>query len=88
MSQRPAEQVLDESFLCVRAKILEIAATLDRIDRSSGQANSDRRKQIDQGIELLLGGAENRAEQVQMLFSREYLPEWQTDMNLQPNKTS
>ena len=35
MTNRPADQILDETFLGVRAKLLEVAATLDRIDRSA-----------------------------------------------------
>jgi hypothetical protein len=31
---RPAQKVLQEEFLSARAKILELAATLDRIDRA------------------------------------------------------
>ncbi len=32
---RDANRILDESFLDVRAKLLEVAAVLDRVDRAS-----------------------------------------------------
>ena len=36
---RAANQILDESFLEMRAKLLEVAATLDRIDRSADEGS-------------------------------------------------
>ena len=84
---RSADTVLNESFLELRAKLLEVAATLDRIDRSSdtaslGDAASQRRDQINQAIDILLGSACNRAEQIQHLFSRPYEPEWRKSLNV------
>jgi hypothetical protein len=79
MSQlRPAAAVFELEYLPIRAKILEIAAALDRLDRSLGTVNSDpRRAQIRAGIEVLLGSDDDRAEQVQLIFSRPYDDEWQ-----------
>lgn len=87
-AQRPAATVLDESFLEVRAKLLEVAATLDRIDRAAAEASPlndvdrSRRERLDAAIRLLLDDDPERAEKLQLLFSREYDPEWRNKMGL------
>lgn len=77
------EQVLQQEFLVARAKILELAATLDRIDRADGDAeNHPQVKLLRQGFEILLGPAAQRAEQVQLLFSRQYAADWRNTLNV------
>ena len=64
---------LDREFLGIRCRLIELAATLDRIDRATDSAASDPRlAQIRRSLEILVAGAPNRAEQVQMLFSLPY----------------
>jgi hypothetical protein len=83
-----ADQILDESFLQVRAKLLEVAATLDRIDRSSddGAPLSDqagpRRGSLDDAVRILLSEGPDRAERLQRLFSREYAADWRRQMQI------
>lgn len=78
-----ASQVLDRHYLEARARILEIAAILDRIDRADGSTSDDPRDALlRQGIEILSGSAENRAEQVQKLFSRAYSANWRDEMGV------
>ncbi len=85
---RPASQILSESFLEVRAKLLEVAATLDRIERSgsAGDALSadaeEQRAQLDTAIRILLDNGADRAERLQKLFSREYESNWRQEMDL------
>jgi len=85
---RAASQILTESFLDVRAKLLQVAATLDRIDRSAdaegplSPAAKGQREQVDAAIEILLSGGSDRAERLQKLFSRDYDSNWRQDMNL------
>ncbi len=85
---RAASQILTESFLEVRAKLLEVAATLDRIDRSLEAGDSllneaqEQRKQIDSAIEILLSESSDRAERLQQLFSRQYESDWRKQMDL------
>lgn len=69
-------EVLDRYFLEVRCKLLEIAATLDRIDRAGGEPGDVRHKLIDRALRTLLEDADDRAERVQMIFSRDYDPRW------------
>ncbi len=73
-----AADVLDREFLEVRAKILQVAAALDRIDRASGDVQTDpRRQQIQRGLETLLASGDGRAEAIQLGFSRPYEQDWQ-----------
>lgn len=72
-------EVLDRYFLEIRARLLEIGASLDRIDRAAfaDEAGSDpRRKRIDEALELLRSRSPGRAEGIQRLFSRDYDPNW------------
>ena len=82
-STQNASQVLERHFLESRAKILELAAVLDRIDRARGTTGDDpRADQLRHGIELLLASDSNRAEQVQQLFSRTYRESWRSEMGI------
>jgi hypothetical protein len=73
-----APEVLDHDFLPVRAKLLEIAAALDRIDRAGGLHELDpRMERIRQALQVLLRPDDDRAEQIQLLFSRPYEDDWQ-----------
>jgi len=76
-SPMSAHQVLDREFLEIRARILKIAASLDRIDRSaSPAADPARMALIREGLELLLKDSPDRAKNVQLLFSLPYSPDW------------
>lgn len=76
-SPMSAQQVLDRDFLEIRARILKIAASLDRIERSdSPSADPARMALIRAGLELLLKDSAGRAKNVQLLFSLPYSPDW------------
>ncbi len=78
-----APEVLDREFLLVRAKLLEIAATLDRMDRADGTAADDPRMQrIRQALGILQADESERAEKIQMLFSLNYDQRWREYFNL------
>ena len=71
--------VLDRYFQETRCKIIEIAATLDRLDRSAGgkSALSDRRlDQIRRSLRLLSEETDDRATKCQMAFSLPYEEDW------------
>jgi hypothetical protein len=73
-----ANQILDREFLEIRAKILEVGAALDRLDRAEGDVSGDSRIQlIRNAIEVLSKNDGHRAERIQLLFSREYDEAWQ-----------
>jgi len=80
-----SQAILEREFLPVRAKILEIAASLDRIGRAEGDATSDPRwDQLQTAIDLLLSEDGDRAEVVQLLLSRPYDEQWKKRLDLQP----
>lgn len=75
-----AQQILDQVFLDTRAKLLEVAASLDRLDRAAGAevAKADpRRARLQKTLDILASSATNRAEQLQLLFSDTYDEKWQ-----------
>ncbi|HUE14210.1 MAG TPA: hypothetical protein VMR25_08610 [Planctomycetaceae bacterium] len=80
-----AQAVLDREYLEVRAKILELAATFDRLERGGGLPTGDGRlKLVRQGLKVLLDETSDRAEQVQLIFSRAYDDDWQKVFGLAP----
>jgi hypothetical protein len=71
--------VLDRVYLDIRCKLLDIAASLDRVSRAEGPeaVESDPRlAQIAKGIDILSTSGVDRAERIQMLFSDPYVPHW------------
>ena len=73
----PAPDVLDREFLEIRAKLLEMAASFDRLDRGEGDVHGDRRMDlIRRGLKILQRDESGRAEAIQLLFSREYEEDW------------
>jgi hypothetical protein len=70
------EKVMDMYFLETRAKLLEIAANLDRVERAGGvDAGDSRAVFIREALEILRGAGQLdgkwRAERVQRLYSKE-----------------
>jgi hypothetical protein len=64
--------LLDRYFLETRAKLLDIAATLDRLDRAPGAPlppTEPRLHFIQDALTILAGNAPNRAEQIQQRYS-------------------
>ncbi len=73
----PPPQPLDRDFLTIRARLVELAAALDRIDRAAGGAAVDGRlDKIRQSLAVLAGAGPNRAADVQMIFSLPYAEDW------------
>lgn len=78
-SPQTARQILDRHYLEIRSKILDLAASLDRVDRAPDTAaiqDDPRMAKLRSGIEILLEPATNRAAAVQMLFSDAYVANW------------
>lgn len=73
----------EQEFLPLRAKLLEIAAALDRLDRADASGNREpRTAKIRAAIETLLGTNGNRAEQIQLVFSRPYMDDWREELRM------
>lgn len=83
-----ASQVLNREFLEIRCKLIELAASFDRLGRSRGSVAGDPRlAKIREALQILLDGDADRAEQLQLLFSREYDDNWQETLAM-PNSAT
>lgn len=81
--RRSLGEVWNEEFLPMRAKLLEVAAALDRLDRAAGDIDENpRHAQIQAAIQVLLLPETNRAEQLQLIFSRKYEEHWRQQFGL------
>lgn len=83
---RSACDILHQEFLQVRAKLLEVAAFFDRLAQADGsEALSDSEAQLDllrKGCDLLTDSDAEKAARMQLLFSREYRPEWRDEFEI------
>ena len=89
--RRDATDVLDHDFLETRCKILEIAATLDRIDRAParhGEQPDARLGQLRRGLEALLEPGPGRSETVQLIFSLDYDRDWRRKMDVKAPRSN
>ena len=80
MNALTSEQALNQFFLEARAKLLDLAAILDRIGRGEGRAAAEedpRVARIRQALEALRDASGGRAERVQQIFSLAYDPNWE-----------
>ncbi|MFG0333564.1 MAG: hypothetical protein ACF8TS_09405 [Maioricimonas sp. JB049] len=76
---RTAQDVLERHFLELRCGLLDLAAMLDRIERSedAGVVRDDpRMEHLRKGLRILLDGGTDRAERIQLLFSDAYEEGW------------
>jgi len=75
-----ASEVLDRHYLEIRCHILDLAAALDRIDRSDNAAQISQDPRLDRIHEALKivdsQSGTDRAERIQLLFSDEYVAGW------------
>lgn len=78
-----AKAILDDEFLSIRARILDIAAAFDRMERAEGDLNMDERMQKLLEALTIAGDADSdRAERIQMLFSRTYDRSWKSQLEM------
>ncbi|MFO0800331.1 MAG: hypothetical protein U0804_22925 [Gemmataceae bacterium] len=80
MTPLPAARALDQFFLDARSRVLDLAATLDRVGRGADPAAAaadPRAALLRKALEVLLSDAPNRAEKVQQVFSLAYDPAWE-----------
>jgi hypothetical protein len=80
-----APEVLSREFLEIRCKILELAAAFDRLERAEGSVADDPRlARLREALTVVLDDSDDRAEQVQMVFSRPYDDAWQNALKVVP----
>ncbi len=80
MTPLPATKALDAYFLEARARLLDLAAILDRIGRgagAAGAADDPRLARIREALGVLADQSGARAERVQKIFSLDYDPGWE-----------
>ena len=63
------EEIIDRYFLEHRAKVIDIAAFLDRVDRCKDDGNDFRIEALHRCIEELSSDMEGRAERILLLLS-------------------
>ncbi|AMV33894.1 hypothetical protein VN12_17325 [Pirellula sp. SH-Sr6A] len=80
---RSADKILSEEYLVARAKILELAATLDRLARAPGEVDSlPQKKLLDQAMKILIDHEGDKARRVQLLLSRQYEADWRAKLEV------
>ena len=80
-SHMAARALLDNDYLEIRCRLLDIAASLDRIDAGTDAqdvANDERLAQIREALQLLAQNTPDRAARVQMIFSDAYDENWRS----------
>ncbi len=83
-SSMNAADVLEREYLEMRALILQLAASMDRVQRSkSPAADQEKMEQLRLGFQILLSEQDDRANLVQMLFSNPYSQQWAQEFALQ-----
>ena len=87
-AERTAQQIVLEDFMIARARIVELAATLDRIERATGDVDDSKNMQLlMQGMHILCDDEVEKAKRVQLLMSRQYDPHWQAQMSIERKGT-
>jgi len=80
LSPLPADTALDAYFHEARAKLLDVAAFLDRVSRgpnAAAVADDPRLAKIQRALAVLHDESADRAEMIQQIFSLEYEPAWE-----------
>jgi hypothetical protein len=78
-----ARELFDREFLTLRAKVLEIAAALDRVSLAPGDLNDCANyEKLRDAIDVLQRAGDDRAEQVQLIFSRPYSTKWRQELDV------
>jgi hypothetical protein len=75
----PTKALLEQQFLEIRCKILDLAAQLDRLHRGGDLEaikGDPKWTRIQKGIAILANDQPAKAQSVQELFSLQYDPEW------------
>ncbi|MGL4511449.1 MAG: hypothetical protein ACRCT8_00020 [Lacipirellulaceae bacterium] len=81
-----AAEVAEREWPGFRGRLLELAATLDRVDRAPGSEGAGaRRRLMSEALALVASGGEGdgeRAERLQRLLSRAYDPAWRKTLGV------
>ncbi len=75
--------VVDRFFLVARARVIELAAFFDRVERSEGELADEQRaktERLRKGLEMLLDSEAQKAKRTHMLFSLPSDANWRTKL--------
>ncbi len=80
-----AQEIFDREFLEIRAKLLQLAAHFDRIERGVGEVDLSKIHLLREALVILadIDGGPYRTEKLQMIFSRPYDPEWRANLGIE-----
>ncbi len=81
MPDRTTHEIVDHEFLELRARLLELGISLDRIARADGPTDA-RLRMIEMGLTVLRDDEGDKARRIQQLFSREYSPDWRSEFGI------
>lgn len=84
---RSARDIFEADFLKARAELLSLAATLDRVSRGIDPEvvrRDPRWEKIRSALAMLAEDGSDRAERIQLLFSREYREDWLDGLEINP----
>ncbi len=80
---RTATEILSQEFLLTRAKILEVAAFYDRLGQFPDGAPSPQQLELlSAACRILTDDQSDKAARVQLLFSREFNPQWRDEFGI------
>jgi len=85
---RSPQQILQNDYLIARAKIIEVAAVLDRIDRSVANDSNElvysdpSYEKIQNAIVILSDTQPDKTRRIQELLSRPYTSNWMEQFKL------
>lgn len=78
-----ARETLDREFLELRAQLLNLAASFDRIDRGDGSVADDPRlERLREAVSIVGSSSPDRAARLQQLFSRQFHDNWKEEFKL------
>ena len=82
--QATAPQLLDREFLTIRARLIDLASSLDRLARGEGEVQDDPRwVQIERALAALRRPGDDRTEELQLIFSRPYDDGWRNSLGME-----
>lgn len=70
------QAVLDRHYLEMRARVLELGAAFDRIQRAGDIPADDRLLKLHKALSVVMDANPDRAVRIQMIFSDPYDPNW------------
>ena len=74
-----AKSILDREFLEMRRRLIDLAASVDRVERGNdagAMTNDPRMRLLRDAVRVLAEGKQDRAARMQMHFSDGYVAEW------------